>query len=105
MRGKSIILAGGSGGLGTAVAEAIAQRGAIPVIGCKSNRDRADALAASLREKYGIGAPVVVGDVLEETALRQLIDAGRRAGTLYGLVPLVGQPARVPIETATEQDL
>ncbi|PYS38751.1 MAG: hypothetical protein DMG14_16445 [Acidobacteria bacterium] len=105
MKGKSIILAGGSGGLGAAVADDLAARGAIPVIGCKRNRDRADALARTIVEKYGVVAPVVVGDILDQTVRQQLLDAGRRAGLLYGMVPLVGQPARVPIETATELDL
>jgi len=105
MKGKSIILAGGSGGLGAAVADDLAARGAIPVIGCKRNGDRADALARTIVEKYGVVAPVVVGDILDQTVRQQLLDAGRRAGVLYGMVPLVGQPARVPIETATEQDL
>ena len=45
MKGKAIILAGGSGGLGGAVAEAIAKRGGVPVIGYLSNRARADNLA------------------------------------------------------------
>jgi NAD(P)-dependent dehydrogenase (short-subunit alcohol dehydrogenase family) len=105
MTGKSIILAGGSGGLGAEVADAVAARGAIPVIGCRSNRDRADALARSLLEKYGVVAPVVVGDILDQTVRKELIDAGVRSGGLYGLVPLVGQPARFPIETATEHEL
>jgi len=34
-----------------------------------------------------------------------LIDAAGEAGELYGLVPLLGSPARVPIDTATEKDL
>jgi NAD(P)-dependent dehydrogenase (short-subunit alcohol dehydrogenase family) len=105
MKGKSIILAGGSGGLGTALAESLAERGAIPVIGCKSNRARADALARTLLDKYGVRAPVVVGDILDQATRTQLIDEARRAGDLYGLVPLAGQPARTPIETATEPDL
>jgi NAD(P)-dependent dehydrogenase (short-subunit alcohol dehydrogenase family) len=105
MKGKSIILAGGSGGLGAAVADAVAARGAIPVIGCRSNRDRADALARLLMDKYGVAAPVVVGDVLDQTVRKELLDAGVRSGGLYGLVPLIGQPARFPIETATEQNL
>ena len=105
MNGKSVILAGGSGGLGRAVAQALAQRGAIPVIGCKANRQRAEELAGSLRDQYGVIAPVVVGDVLESNVRRQLIETATRVGELYGLVPLVGQPARIPIETATEQDL
>jgi len=105
MNGKTVILAGGSGGLGAAVADDLAARGAIPVIGCKSNRNRAEALAHSVFEKYGIRPPVVVGDILENSVRGELIDHAQRAGSLYGLVPLVGQPARIPIETATDQDL
>ena len=105
MKGRSIILAGGSGGLGAAVAMALAERGGIPVIGCRANRERAENLARSLQEKYAVNAPVVVGDVLDETVRQELLEAGRRAGTLYGLVPLIGRPARVPIETATVEDL
>lgn len=100
MKGKSIILAGGSGGLGSAVAEALAARGAIPVVGCRSNTDRALHLADQLQEKYGILAPVVAGDILDAGVRQELIDTAKRAGSLYGMVPLVGQPARVPIETA-----
>lgn len=99
MKGKSVILAGGSGGLGAALAEAIVAKGGIPVIGCRNNRERAAALGARLK------APVVVGDVLEESVRAELIAAARNAGELYGLVPLLGDPARVPIEKATEADI
>src|SRR5262245_49746847 len=105
MNGKTVILAGGSGGLGAAVADDLAARGAIPVIGCKANRDRAEALARAVLDKYGIRPPVVVGDILEKSVRSELIVEAQRAGTLYGLVPLVGQPARIPIENATDQDL
>jgi 3-oxoacyl-[acyl-carrier protein] reductase len=105
MRGKSVILAGGSGGLGTAAADAIAARGGVPVIGCYRNPERAEALRQALKERYGTDVPVVVGDVLQEPIRAALIAAARNAGTLYGLVPLVGDPARVPIESATESDL
>jgi NAD(P)-dependent dehydrogenase (short-subunit alcohol dehydrogenase family) len=33
------------------------------------------------------------------------MDTASSVGPLYGLVPLVGEPARVPIEEATEEDL
>ncbi len=105
MKGKSIILAGGSGGLGAAVAEAVAARGGVPVIGCHKNRDRAEALANGLTERYDVRVPVVVGDVLAEGVRRQLLDEAARAGELYGLVPLLGSPARVPIEAATEAEI
>jgi len=99
MKGKVVILAGGSGGLGTAVAEALVEGGAVPVIGCRSNRERAESLSRRL------GAPLVVGDILDESVRRRLLDEAQNAGELYGLVPLVGHPARVPLETATEADL
>jgi len=105
MNGKTVILAGGSGGLGAAVADDLAARGAIPVIGCKANRDRAEALARSVFDKYGVRPAVIVGDVLETPVRQALMDEAGRAGVLYGLVALVGQPARVPIETATLEDL
>jgi 3-oxoacyl-[acyl-carrier protein] reductase len=104
MKGKSVILAGGSGGLGASVAESLAQRGAVPIVGCRNNRDRADTLARRIGDTYGVTVPVVAGDILESDVRRQLIAEAQRAGTLYGLVPLVGSPARVPIETATEGD-
>jgi 3-oxoacyl-[acyl-carrier protein] reductase len=105
MRGKSIILAGGSGGLGTAVAEMAASCGAVPIIGCLRNRDRAEALASRLIRSHDVSARVVTGDIRDESTRRHLIEAADSAGELYGLVPLVGIAARVPIESATEADL
>jgi NAD(P)-dependent dehydrogenase (short-subunit alcohol dehydrogenase family) len=102
MNGKTIVLAGGSGGLGAVLAELIAAQGGIPVIGCLHNRERADALATRIHEKFGVSAPVVVGDIADDATRRALLDA---APAPYGLVPLVGEAARVPIETATELDL
>jgi pteridine reductase len=104
VKGKSIILAGGSGGIGAAVAEWVASRGAIPVIGCFHNPDRANELAERLKSRYDLPVPVVVGDVLDADVRRQLIETASARGELYGLVPLVGEPARVPIEAATEDD-
>jgi 3-oxoacyl-[acyl-carrier protein] reductase len=99
MKGRSVILAGGSGGLGMVVAEQLAGRGAAPVIGCLRNRERAEELARRL------GASVVVGDILEASTRQRLIEAALRAGELYGLVSLVGNPARIPIEKVTEEEL
>ena len=105
MKGKSVILAGGSGGLGAAIAAAVAERGGIPVIGCLRNRDRADQLAKDLKTRAGVDSPVVAGDVLREDTRKTLIETAKNVGQLYGLVPLLGNPARVPIESATENDL
>jgi len=96
---KTVILAGGAGGLGGAVARLTAERGFQPVIGYLRNRDRASALGRELT------APIVAGDIAESSVRQSLIDAAQVAGELYGLVVLTGDPARVPIEKASLEDL
>jgi NAD(P)-dependent dehydrogenase (short-subunit alcohol dehydrogenase family) len=56
-------------------------------------------------ETCQVPVPVVEGDVLDPAVRNRLLDEAGRAGMLYGMVPLVGAPARVPIEKATEGDL
>jgi 3-oxoacyl-[acyl-carrier protein] reductase len=96
---KSIILAGGSGGLGAVAARRIAERGYRPVIGYLKNSERAAALAAEL------ACPAIGGDIASAAVRQELIAAASTQGELYGLVVLAGDPARVPIETATVDDL
>jgi 3-oxoacyl-[acyl-carrier protein] reductase len=96
---KSVILVGGSGGLGSAVSRLAAERGYRPVIGYRSNHERADVLGREIE------APVVGGDIAEEIVREKLLDAARSVGDLYGLVVLSGDPARIPIEKATVDDL
>ena len=105
MKGRTIILAGGSGGLGAVLADFLAGRGARPILGCFRNVDRARAISADIESRHGVSVPVVVGDVLEAETRDRLMDEGSSMGPLYGLVSLVGEPSRVPIEEATESDL
>jgi NAD(P)-dependent dehydrogenase (short-subunit alcohol dehydrogenase family) len=105
LKGKAVILSGGSGGLGAAIAESVAEKGGIPIVGYLRNDERARSLSTRLCSQYGIKIPTVAGDILDATVRQRLIEEAHRAGELYGLVPLVGNPARVPIETATEEDL
>jgi NAD(P)-dependent dehydrogenase (short-subunit alcohol dehydrogenase family) len=99
MKPKTVIFAGGSGGLGAAAARAAAAQGFLPVIGYLRNRERAEALAQELQ------TAAVGGDIAEPEVRRRLIEAAARAGELYGLVVLAGDPARVPIETASAEEL
>lgn len=85
--------------MGSAVARLAAERGYMPVIGYLRDQDRASALAAELN------APVVGGDIAEQGVRARLLDAARAAGELYGLAVLSGDPARVPIESASLEDL
>lgn len=105
LNGKTVILAGGAGGIGSAVAELVAACGGIPVIGYLQNAARAEELAGSLGERFGLDVPTVDGDILDDEVRTRMLDAARSRGDLYGLVPLVGEPARVPIESATVDDM
>jgi NAD(P)-dependent dehydrogenase (short-subunit alcohol dehydrogenase family) len=96
---KTIIFAGGSGGLGSSAARLAADRGYCPVIGYLHHHERANALAGELK------APVIGGDIADDDVRKRLIDAATAAGELYGLVVLSGDPARVPLEKASMEDL
>ena len=96
---KSVIFAGGSGGLGAAAVTLAAERGYKPIIGYLRNHDRASAVAVALH------ATAVAGDIADAAVRSQLIEAARTAGDLYGLVVLCGDPARAPLEKASMEDL
>ena len=89
----TVILAGGSGGLGSATARMLAADGFHLVISYKSNRARAQKLA-----DLGI---VVQADLASAEDRKALLDS---ASDLYGLVVFSGDPARVPdFERAARQ--
>src|SRR5262245_7160459 len=96
---KTIILAGGTGGLGAVLARMAVEHGYKPVIGYRENHERAQKLGAEL------SAPIVAGDIADDGVRAHLIDTARKAGELYGLAVLSGDPARVPIERASVDDL
>ncbi len=85
LAGLEILLAGGAGGIGTAVAELLSGTGARLVVSYHSNAKRAARLE-------GI-ATVVQADLAKAEDRLRLLDA---APNLYGLVVLAGDPARVP---------
>jgi NAD(P)-dependent dehydrogenase (short-subunit alcohol dehydrogenase family) len=82
---KEIVLAGGSGGIGSAVAALLAAEGARLVISYRSNLERANRWSGS--------AQILQADLAVDADRRRLLDA---APLLYGLVVFAGDPARVP---------
>jgi len=95
LRGREIVLAGGSGGIGAAVARLLAAEDARLVIGYRSNRERA--------ARWSDSATVVQADLSSAAGRAGLLDA---APSLYGLVVLAGDPARVadPLEIEAAMD-
>jgi NAD(P)-dependent dehydrogenase (short-subunit alcohol dehydrogenase family) len=84
LRGREIVLAGGSGGIGAAVAGLLLAEGARIVIGYRSNRERA--------ARWSDSAALVQADLSSAAGRARLLDA---APSMYGLVVLAGDPARV----------
>jgi len=82
--GREIVLAGGSGGLGSPSAELLAAEGVRLVVGYHSDAARAARLAAI--------ATTVQCDLTKPADRTRLLDA---APNLYGLVVFAGDPARV----------
>ncbi len=83
LRGREIILAGGTGGLGSTAAELLAQEGANLILSYRANHERA--------ERVGRNHHVFQADLASEEDRNALLDS---ASELYGLVILTGDPAR-----------
>lgn len=91
LRGREVVLAGGTGGLGAAIASLLIAEGARVVMGFRGNRERA--------ARWRGSAVLVEADVTEAVGRARLLEA---APALYGLVVLAGDPARVSDASQTE---
>jgi NAD(P)-dependent dehydrogenase (short-subunit alcohol dehydrogenase family) len=83
LAGREVALVGGSGGLGAASTELLADAGARLTIGYRSRQDRAGEL-----EKFG---KIIQADITKAGDRRRLLDASPE---IYGLVVFAGDPAR-----------
>jgi NAD(P)-dependent dehydrogenase (short-subunit alcohol dehydrogenase family) len=84
LKGRQILLAGGAGGLGSAIAVALIEEGALVTVSYRSQRERA--------EEWLRAAAVVQADLGKQPDRERLLAS---APHLYGLVVLAGDPARV----------
>ena len=82
LAGREVVLVGGTGGLGAAATELLAQTGARLTIAYRSRQDRAFAF-----ERFG---RIIQADITKAGDRRGLLDA---ASELYGLVVFAGNPA------------
>ena len=91
LKGREVLLAGGSGGIGSVIAEQLLAEGARLVISYRANRDRA--------ARWEGVAKVIQADLADSADRTRLVDA---APHLYGLVVFTGDPARVPDPSQVE---
>jgi 3-oxoacyl-[acyl-carrier protein] reductase len=83
LKGREVVVAGGSGGIGSAVTGLLLDEGAHVVLSYRRNRERA--------EYWVDSATIVQADLASDSDRANLLDA---APKLYGLVVLSGVPAR-----------
>lgn len=105
LAGRVCVLAGGTGGIGVALARRLHAEGAPLVLGYRANRERAERVADELRAG-GVSPVALVGGDLNDAATRDaLVEAARALGTPYGLVVLAGDPARPQSGAASPDEM
>jgi len=103
---KTVIVAGGTGGLGAATVALLAREGAHLVVGYRANRERAEALRQAMESSFGCSLSLVVGDITSaEVRLAYLTAAQGFAAPLAGVVVFPGDPARVAFENLNRETL
>lgn len=100
LKGKSALVTGGSAGLGASVARQLASEGVNLAINYSSSKDRAEALASELRDKYKIKVAVIQADVFNgaEVAAKLVEDAAVELGGLDIVISNAGWTKVVPFE-------
>jgi short-subunit dehydrogenase len=98
LAGKTVLLSGATGGLGRAIAQALAGRGATLVLSSRK-RDALEDLADSLS---GDGHRIAVADLADEGAAEQLT---RDAGEVDVLVANAGLPASGKLDDFSQDEI
>lgn len=105
LEGRVVLVAGGTGGLGSVTTLRLARQGAIVVAGFRSHRQRAEEVKKTV-EREGGKLVLVEGDLQEVSTRRRYVEAADGLGEgLYGLVCFPGDPARVPFERLEKKEL
>ena len=106
LKGKIVVVAGGTGGLGSALVALLLKEKAVPIVGYRSNRERALEVKTKLESVYGGCITLVEGDIINENTRHQFIEvASGLGGLVEGLVVFAGDPARIASHDLTATDL
>jgi 3-oxoacyl-[acyl-carrier protein] reductase len=106
LAGKTVVVAGGSGGLGAATVALLAREGAHLIVGYRANRERAEALRVAVESSFGCTISLVAGDIaLAEVRHAYLEAAQRFAAPVAGVAIFPGDPARVAFEDLKRETL
>jgi NADP-dependent 3-hydroxy acid dehydrogenase YdfG len=101
--GETAVITGASSGIGEATAHALAREGANVVLAARREH-RLDAIAATIRGTYDVGADGVVTDVRESEAVSALVESAvDRFGGLDILVNNAGLARGDDVETMADE--
>ena len=98
LRGKTTLLTGATGGLGRAIAAALAERGSALVLSSRQGKE----LASLAAELPGEGHRTVVADLAEEGAALRLLE---EAGSVDIMVANAGLPASGRLDSFTQEQI
>jgi NAD(P)-dependent dehydrogenase (short-subunit alcohol dehydrogenase family) len=99
LAGKTVVVAGGTGGLGAATTALLLREGAHLIVGYRKNRERAAKFSNAMEEQYGANLELLEGDIASpEVRLKYVETCRAAAGTLAGVAIFPGDPARVAFE-------
>ncbi|PWM70342.1 MAG: 3-oxoacyl-ACP reductase [Bacillota bacterium] len=102
---KTVLITGGAKGIGGACAETFAACGYNVVVDYLSSAAQAEALAARIKEKYGVGALAFRADVTSSREVDALFSAAEKAfGGVDALVNNAGISLIKPINDTSEQE-
>jgi NAD(P)-dependent dehydrogenase (short-subunit alcohol dehydrogenase family) len=106
LRAKTVVVAGGSGGLGAATVALLAAEGARLIVGYRANRARAEALRAAIQQQFHSAITLVEGDLAASETLDRYLAAIRDSGSpLIGAAIFPGDPARVAFSDLNRETL
>jgi NAD(P)-dependent dehydrogenase (short-subunit alcohol dehydrogenase family) len=106
LEGRVVLVAGATGGLGSATTALLARDGATVVLGYLQDRRRAEALKLALEATYGARVHLLEGDISEPAVRTQYVETADALGDgLYGFVCFTGDPARAKFDEVTDADL
>jgi NAD(P)-dependent dehydrogenase (short-subunit alcohol dehydrogenase family) len=99
LAGKTVVVAGGTGGLGPATVSLLAREGAQLVVGYRANLARAEELQTAIEEDFNRKILLVPGDLARlETKRNYAAAIEELRAPLAGVVIFAGDPARVTFE-------
>lgn len=104
LAGKTILVAGGTGGLGAATVGLLLREGARVIVGYRSNRKRAEDFHRAMKEQFGADLEMVEGDIADRAVRKKYLAAVERTGgALDGAAIFPGDPARVKWEELEQE--